>query len=83
MIPLCLMWCVWRERNVRCSKDCETGLMNLKKVVMQTLLLWRETLQSMSECSYYEFLDRCSFFFKLGVRCILPVYRGLRPSALF
>jgi len=51
MIPLCLMWCVWRDRNVRCSEDCETGLMNLKKLVVQTLFLWIEKLQFMSECS--------------------------------
>jgi hypothetical protein len=36
--------------------------MNLKKLVMQTLFLWREKLQSMSECSYSEFLDKCSLF---------------------
>jgi hypothetical protein len=21
MIPLCLMWCIWRERNARCFED--------------------------------------------------------------
>jgi hypothetical protein len=36
--------------------------MNLKKLVMQTLFMWREKLQSMFECSYFEFLDRCSLF---------------------
>jgi hypothetical protein len=29
MSPLCLMWCVWKERNERCFEDCETDLMNL------------------------------------------------------
>jgi hypothetical protein len=51
----------WRERNARCFEDCEIGLMNLKKLVMQTLFMWREKLQSMS-CSYSESLDRCSIF---------------------
>jgi len=61
MGPLCLMCCVWREWSARCFEDCETGLMNLKKLVMQTLFMWREKLQSMS-CSYSESLDRCSIF---------------------
>jgi hypothetical protein len=62
MISLCLMWCVWKELNACYFEDCETDLMNLKKLVMQMLFLWREKLQSMSECSYYELLDRCSLF---------------------
>jgi hypothetical protein len=37
--PLCLMWCVWRERNACSFKDCETGLSNLKKPVIQTLFM--------------------------------------------
>jgi hypothetical protein len=57
------MWCVWKERNARCFEDCETGLMNLKKLVMQTLFMWRENLHSMFECSFSEFLDRCSLFY--------------------
>jgi hypothetical protein len=58
--------------------------MNLKKLVMQTLFMWREKLQSMSECSYSEFLDKCSlFFFKLGASCIHPVYCELFLSVLF
>jgi hypothetical protein len=37
----------------------------------------------MSECSYSDFLDKCSLLFKLGVSCIFHVYHGLRPFALF
>jgi len=62
MAPLCVMWCVWREQNARCFEDCETSLINLKKLVIHTLFLWRVRLQSMSECSYYDFLDKCSLF---------------------
>jgi hypothetical protein len=39
-------------------------------------------IQSMSECSYSDFLD-VFFFFGLGVSCIHPAYFGLRPSVLF
>jgi hypothetical protein len=55
MTSLCLMWCVWRERNAHSFKDCEIGLINLKKLVIQTLFMWRVKLQSMSECSYSDF----------------------------
>jgi hypothetical protein len=61
MVLLCLMWCLWKEQNARSFKDCETGLINLKKLVIQTLFMWRVTLQCMSECSYSDFLDLCSF----------------------
>jgi len=62
MAPLCLMWCIWRERNARCFEDCETGLLNLKRKMLQTLFMWREKIQFMHECSYFEFIDRCSLF---------------------
>jgi len=42
MAPLCLMWCIWRERNAHSFEDCETGLINLKKLVIQTLFMWSE-----------------------------------------
>jgi hypothetical protein len=41
MVPLCLMWCLWRERNAHSFEDCEIGLINLKKLVIQTLFMWR------------------------------------------
>jgi hypothetical protein len=84
MAPLCLMWCVWRERNARCFEDCETGLMNLKRMMLQTLFMWREKFQFMHECSYFEFIDKCSLFFiELGASYIRLVYYGLRPFAPF
>jgi hypothetical protein len=35
--------------------------MNLKKMMLQTLFMWREKFQFMHECSF-EFIDRCSLF---------------------
>jgi hypothetical protein len=37
MVPLCVMWCIWRERNARNFEDREIGLLELKKKVIQTL----------------------------------------------
>jgi len=62
MAPLCLMWSLWKERNARSFEDCETGLINLKKLVIQTLFMGRVKIQSISECSYFDFLDMCSLF---------------------
>jgi hypothetical protein len=62
MALLCLMWCLWKEWNAQSYEDCETGPITLKKLVIQTLFMWRVTLQSMSACSYLDFLDLCSFF---------------------
>jgi hypothetical protein len=36
MVPLCVMWCLWRERSARNFEDREIGLMELKKRVIQT-----------------------------------------------
>jgi hypothetical protein len=30
MVPLCLLWCLWRERNARCFEDLERSLEELK-----------------------------------------------------
>jgi hypothetical protein len=39
MALLCLMWCLWKERNARSFEDGETDLINLKKLVIQTLFV--------------------------------------------
>ena len=40
MIPLCIMWCIWMERNVRCFEDKERTLAELKNFFFHTLLSW-------------------------------------------
>jgi hypothetical protein len=62
MAPLCLMWCLWKERNAHSFEVCEIGSLNLKKLVIQTLFTWRVTLHSMSDCSFSDFLDLCFLF---------------------
>jgi hypothetical protein len=36
--------------------------MKLKKMMLQTLFMWREKSQFMHKYSYFEFIDRCSLF---------------------
>ena len=40
MIPSCIMWCIWTERNARCFEDKERTLAELKKYLFHTLLSW-------------------------------------------
>jgi hypothetical protein len=37
MVHLCVMWCLWRERNARNFEDCEHEIIELKKRVLRTL----------------------------------------------
>jgi hypothetical protein len=38
MTPLCLMWCIWRERNARCY--LEISVEELKLVMFKPLHTW-------------------------------------------
>jgi hypothetical protein len=38
-LPHCLMWCLWRERNLRNFEDVELGSLDLKLLFLQTLQL--------------------------------------------
>ncbi|XP_042952153.1 uncharacterized protein LOC122289242 [Carya illinoinensis] len=40
MIPHCIMWCVWLERNKRCFEDMELSMAELKRFFYYTLLSW-------------------------------------------
>lgn len=40
LVPHCLMWCIWRERNARCFEGCERSLLKIKSFFLHTLLVW-------------------------------------------
>jgi hypothetical protein len=40
MSPLCLMWCIWRERNARCFEDREISVEELKNILVKSLYTW-------------------------------------------
>jgi hypothetical protein len=61
MVPLCVMWSIWQERNTRSFDDCERGLTDLKKLVLQTLYLWRVAWPTPNVSNFFEFIDLCSF----------------------
>jgi len=33
MVPICLFWCIWRERNLRCFENLESSLEEVLRVV--------------------------------------------------
>jgi hypothetical protein len=35
-----LMWCIWRERNTRSFEDQETSVVELKKIMFNSLYTW-------------------------------------------
>ncbi|KAG2705002.1 hypothetical protein I3760_05G032400 [Carya illinoinensis] len=44
MIPLCLMWCTWNERNGRCFEDKERSPESFRDFFFHTLLLWASSI---------------------------------------
>jgi adenylate cyclase len=64
LVPLCLMWCIWRERNARHFEDVETSMVELRKSVLNKLYIWIASHHSLNVFTYAEFLSLfsvCSF----------------------
>ena len=40
MVPHCLLWCLWRERNASCFEDLERSLEELKSFFFFSLFTW-------------------------------------------
>uniref|UniRef100_A0A2N9FVI8 Uncharacterized protein n=1 Tax=Fagus sylvatica TaxID=28930 RepID=A0A2N9FVI8_FAGSY len=40
MVPLCIFWCLWWERNTRCFEGMERNVLELKGLVLRTLMEW-------------------------------------------
>jgi hypothetical protein len=38
LAPLCLLWCIWREQNVRLFEDVETSMVELRKRLPQYII---------------------------------------------
>ncbi|KAI8527753.1 hypothetical protein RHMOL_Rhmol12G0099200 [Rhododendron molle] len=63
MIHLCLMWIIWRERNLRCFKGIEKPLFKIKSFVVCSLYSWDK-----GDCnpSLDHFLEWFELFFSNG-----------------
>jgi hypothetical protein len=74
MIPLCLMWCIWRERNYQSFEDRERMVAELKAFFnsffhwmaaydcFHILYLQKKMIVSIF-LSFHEFFYHLSFFF--------------------
>ena len=35
LVPHCLMWCIWGERNARCFEGCKQSLLEIKSLMRE------------------------------------------------
>jgi len=81
--PLCLLWCIWQERNARLFEDVETSMVELRKQLFNMFYSWIASHHSLNVFTYVDFLNLFSVRPFLGLPCILPVYKGCVPLQLF
>ena len=61
MTPLCLFWCIWRERNLRAFEDLENSLIFLKNSFLSSLFMWSRREISLSPSSLADFIGELHF----------------------
>ena len=59
-VPHCLMWCLWRERNLRTFEGSKTSIDELKLLFFRTLFEWMQFTNLFSFASFQDFLDSCN-----------------------
>jgi hypothetical protein len=59
-VPLCVMWVLWRERNLRVFEGQERTVLELKLVLLRTLFDWLHCSSSYNPSYFEEFLDSCT-----------------------
>jgi hypothetical protein len=60
MVHICILWCVWKERNFRCFEDLENSMENFVASFFHTLYRWTEAFLSPVSISFSDFLVRFS-----------------------
>ena len=59
MVPLCVFWCLWWERNARSFEGTERNLIEVKGIVLRTLMDWSKATRVVPFSSVFDFLDSC------------------------
>jgi hypothetical protein len=59
LIPQCLMWVIWRERNARSFEDLEKTIQELKQFFLSMLLEWVNASDISHFNSLYELINFC------------------------
>jgi hypothetical protein len=60
MVPLYLMWCIWRDCNAQNFEDCNRTVMELKAILFKTVYGWMVAFNGSHVSNFREFLDLCS-----------------------
>ena len=77
MVPHCVIWCLWKERNARLFEDCESSMVDIKLLFFQTLYAWVNSVGVFPINSITELIDRPLLFLNsLEVSCILLVFKA-------
>ena len=58
LIPSCIFWCVWEERNGRCFQDTENPLVKLKEKMFTYLFFWFNAVAEEPVISIHELLRK-------------------------
>jgi hypothetical protein len=56
MVPLCIMWCIWSERNNRCFEDSSRSIEELLHFFLFTLFSWTAGWLAPRVISFSDFL---------------------------
>jgi hypothetical protein len=57
LAPLCLLWCIWRERNAWLFEDVETSMMELRKRLLNMLYIWIASHHCLNAFTFADFLN--------------------------
>jgi hypothetical protein len=60
-VPHCVMWCLWRKRNMRIFEGCEQHVDKLKLLFLHTLFEWMASTRLFCFSTVLEFIDYCCF----------------------
>ena len=60
VVPHCLLWCIWKERNSRCFEDIEHSMPDTKLLFFRTLLDWFSVWRNHPFSSILDLLDFCN-----------------------
>ena len=65
VIPHCLMWSIWRERNLRTFEGREFSPLDLQSFFFRMLFDWIQVIGLFSFCSFHDFIDSCTSHYLL------------------
>ena len=61
-IPHCLLWCVWREQNLRTFEGLEMAIPDIQLNFFRMLFDWIHVLGVFSFSSFQDVIDLCSSY---------------------